>query len=208
MYNLAVFAENRVDVLHAFIRAHPLGTLITNGPHGPEATHLPFFLDAPSGLLRCHMARANPQWRQLQSSERVLVTFVGPERYITPNWYPAKREHAKVVPTWNYVAVHAAGVARSFEDAASLLRHLNELTDFQEAPFAERWSVADAPPEFIEGMAKAIVGIEISVDRLEGKWKVSQNRSTADQQGVVAGLETLDSHASHEMANLVRDRGR
>jgi len=206
MYNLPVFAETRVDVLHAFIRAHPLGTLITHGPQGPEATHLPFFLDAPSGLLRCHMARANPQWRQLQSGDRVLVTFLGANHYISPNWYPTKREHGKVVPTWNYVAVHAAGIARSFEDAPSLLRHLNELTDFQETRFKDRWSVADAPPEYIEGMTKAIVGIEISVDRLEGKWKVNQNRSTADQEGVMIGLEALDSHDSHEMANLMRDR--
>jgi transcriptional regulator len=206
MYNPAGFAETSVDVLHAFIRANPLGTLVTNGPDGPEATHLPLFLDATAGLLRCHMARANPQWRGLQSGGRALVTFVGADHYITPNWYPAKRAHGKVVPTWNYVAIHAAGAACLFEDTPSLLRHLNELTDSQEIVFSERWSVGDAPPEYVEGLTKAIVGVEISVDRLEGKWKVSQNRSAEDQQGVIAGLETLGSCASKNMANLIRDR--
>jgi transcriptional regulator len=204
MFTPAFFAETRVDLLHAFIRTHPLGTLIANGLDGPEATHLPFFLDAPAGSLRCHMARANPLWRQLQSGARVLVTFLGPDHYITPNWYAAKQEHGKVVPTWNYVAIHAAGQARLFEDAPSLLRHLNELTGSREIGSPEPWSVADAPAEYVAGLAKAIVGVEISVDRLEGKWKVSQNRSDADQQGVIAGLEALGSHSSQEMANLIR----
>jgi transcriptional regulator len=206
MYTPAPFAETRVDVLHAFIRARPLGTLVTNGPDGPEATHLPVFLDASAGLLRCHMARANPQWRRLDSGGRVLVIFSGAGHYATPTWYPATREHGKVVPTWNYVAVHAAGGARLIEDTPSLLRHLHELTDSQEAAFEERWSVADAPPEYIEGLTKMIVGIEIAVDRIEGKWKVSQNRSVADQQGVIAGLDAVGSYSSQEMANLMRDR--
>jgi transcriptional regulator len=195
-----------LDVLHEFIQAHPLGTLITNGPDGPEATHLPVFLDAAAGMLRCHMARANPQWRRLESGGRVLVIFPSGDHYITPTWYPATREHGKVVPTWNYVAIHVAGVARLFEDTASLLRHLNELTDSQEAAFRERWSVANAPPEYIEGLTKAIVGVEIAMDRIEGKWKVSQNRSAVDQQGVIAGLDAVGSYASQEMANLMRDR--
>jgi transcriptional regulator len=206
MYNPAHFAETRVDVLHAFIRAHPLGTLVTSGPEGPEATHLPVYLDTSTQRLRCHMARANPQWRRLQSGARVLVIFTGPDHYVTPNWYPSKREHGKVVPTWNYVAVHAAGDARLFEDTPSLLRHLNELTDSHEAGFAEPWSVADAPPEYVESMTKSIVGVEITVDRIEGKWKINQNRSEVDQQGVIEGLDALDSHDSREMADLMRDR--
>ena len=205
MYNPASFAETRLDVLHAFIRDHPLGTLVTNGPDGPEATHLPLVLDAPAGLLRCHMARANPQWRRLEYGARVLVIFAGADHYITPNWYPSKREEGKVVPTWNYTAVHAAGAARLFEDTTSLIRHLGELTDSQEADFAEPWSVADAPPDYVEGMTKAIVGVEIAVDRIEGKWKLSQNRSTVDQEGAIAGLEAVGSNASLEMANLMRD---
>lgn len=206
MYNPAFFAETRPDLLHAFLRAHPLGVLVTNGPDGPEATHLPFFLDARAGLLRCHMARANPQWRALESDGRVLVIFAGADHYITPNWYPSKREHGKVVPTWNYVAVHVAGTARLFEDTLSLLRHLNELTDFEEAGFPEPWSVADAPPDYVAGMAKAIVGVEIAVERMEGKWKMNQNRSEADRQGVIAALDALGSHASEEMADLMRAR--
>jgi transcriptional regulator len=206
MYNPVHFREVRPDVLHAFIRAHPLGTLVTSGP---EASHLPVFLDAntgDAGRLRCHMARSNPQWRQLVPGGRVLMIFTGASHYITPNWYPGKREHGKVVPTWNYVAVHVSGSARVFEDSPSLLQHLHELTDFNEAGFAERWSVADAPPDFVEGMARAIVGVEITVDRMEGKWKVSQNRSAEDQQGVIAGLEGLGSPASQAMADLMRDR--
>jgi len=206
MYNPAAFAETRVDVLHAFIRAHPFGTLITNGPDGPEATHLPFFWDAEAGLLRCHMARANPHNRLLQDGARVLAVFTGPQHYITPSWYVSKGEHGKVVPTWNYTAVHASGSARLLEDAPSLLRHLHELTDSQEGGLVDPWSVADAPAAYIEGLAKAIVGIEIAVDRLEGKWKLNQNRSTADRDSVIAGLEALDSHASREMARLMRDR--
>ena len=206
MYNPVHFVETRVDVLHNFIRAHPLGSLVTNGPDGPEATHLPFFLDAEAGLLRCHMARANPHWRRLESGGRVLVIFAGPGHYITPGWYPSTREHGKVVPTWNYVAVHATGGACLFDDTASLLRHVTELTDLHEAGFPEPWSVTGAPADYIEGLTKAIVGVEITVDRMEGKWKASQNRSAADRRGAIEGLDALGSHASCEMANLMRDR--
>jgi transcriptional regulator len=204
MYSPPAFREVREEVLHSFIRAHPLGTLVTNGADGPEATHLPFFLDDSAGLLRCHMARANPQWKQLESGGRVLVVFTGADHYVSPGWYPEKREHGKVVPTWNYAAVHVSGTARLFDDHPSLLRHLHELTDFEEAAFEEPWSVADAPREFIEGMARAVVGIEIKADRIEGKWKLGQNRSAADQLGVAAGLESLDSRAATEMAALIR----
>jgi transcriptional regulator len=205
MYNPAHFAETRVDVLYAFVAAHPLATLVTNGDAVPEATQLPVFADPAAGLLRCHMARANPQWRALESGKRALVMFSGTDHYITPGWYGSKREHGKVVPTWNYAAVHASGTARLIADAPALLRHLHELTDFHEAGREEPWSVADAPSEYIEGMMKAIVGIEITVERLEGKWKASQNRPAADQLGVIAGLEALGSHESREMARLVRE---
>ena len=206
MYNPVHFREVRPEELHAFIRAHPLGTLVTTGPDGPEASHLPVFLDADAGRLRCHMARSNQQWRQLVSGGRVLMIFTGPGHYITPNWYPEKRKHGKVVPTWNYVAVHVSGSARVFEDSPSLFSHLHELTNFNEASFAEPWSVADAPAEYVEGMTRAIVGVEIIVDRMEGKWKVSQNRSEEDKQGAIAGLNGLDSDAAQEMADLIRDR--
>jgi len=203
MYSPAAFVETRAELLHAFMRAHPLGILVTNGP---EATHLPLYLDASGQFLRCHMARANPQWRQLESGGQALAIFNGPDHYVTPNWYPSKREQGKVVPTWNYVAVHVTGKAQLFEDTVSLLRHLNELTDSHEAGFAEPWSVADAPAEYVEGLTRAIVGVEITIGRIEGKCKVNQNRSVQDQDGVIAGLDALGSHASLEMANLMRDR--
>jgi transcriptional regulator len=206
MYTPLHFQETREDVLHAFIRAHPLGTLITGGPDGPQASHLPVFLDAQAGRLRCHMARANPQWRAIASGGRALVIFTGPEHYVTPSWYPEKRKHGRVVPTWNYTAVHVTGTASLFEDSPSLLRHLNELTDFNEAGLEQRWSVADAPAEFIEGMTRAIVGVEIAIERMEGKWKISQNRSAGDQQGVINGLDRLESPAGQEMAGLIRKR--
>jgi len=206
MYNPVHFREERENVLHAFIRAHPLGALVTSGPDGPEASHLPMFLDADAGRMRCHMARSNPQWRQLSNSGAALVIFSSAGHYITPNWYPEKRKHGKVVPTWNYVAVHVTGAAHLFEDSPSLLRHLHELTDFHEAGFAKRWSVADAPSEYVENMTKAIVGVEIAMERIEGKWKVNQNRSAEDRQGVMAGLDGLDSDAGQEMAALMRDR--
>lgn len=204
MYSPPAFREVREDVLHSFIRAHPLGTLVTNGADGPEATHVPFFLDASAGLLRCHLARGNPQWKLLESGGRVLVIFNGADHYISPSWYPEKREHGKVVPTWNYAAVHVSGTASLFEDQASLLRHLHELSDSREAAFEKPWSVSDAPKEFIEGMARAIVGVEIRADRIEGKWKLGQNRSATDQLGVAVGLESLGSPAAHEMANLIQ----
>jgi transcriptional regulator len=206
MYNPAAFAETRPDTLHAFMRANPLGVLVTASADGPTATHLPLFLDPSGQLLRCHMARANPQWRELETGGRALAIFTGPDHYVTPNWYPSKREHGKVVPTWNYAAVHATGNARLFDDTVSLLRHLNELTDTHEAGFTEPWAVADAPADYVEGLTRAIVGVEISIDRLEGKWKVNQNRSVQDQEGVIAGLDALRSHASLEMASLMRDR--
>ena len=184
---------------------------MTVRPRGEKPLELTAKQTAVLALLRAagkpvESKQLTQQARCGQGPLEALVIFTGPDAYITPEWYRTKVETGRVVPTWNYVAVHAAGVARSFEDAPSLLRHLNELTDFQETPLPDPWSVADAPPEYIEGMTKAIVGIEISVDRLEGKWKVNQNRSTADQEGVMIGLEALDSHASHEMANLIRDR--
>ncbi|MGH9584986.1 MAG: FMN-binding negative transcriptional regulator [Bryobacteraceae bacterium] len=207
MYNPSHFAENRLDVLHNFIRQHPLSVLVTCGPGGLEATHVPMVLHpkiGSQGALRCHLARANSQWKTIDSQTPVLAIFSGPEHYITPSWYAAKKEHGRVVPTWNYVAVHASGGARLFEEEAELFEHLNELTSQSEAPFEKPWAVEDAPQEFVKAMAKAIVGIEIFIDRLEGKWKANQNRSHADRQGVIEGLESLQSPRSLEMAEIVR----
>jgi transcriptional regulator len=209
MYNPEPFAESRIEVLHAFIRQHPLAALVSNDSNGLEATHVPMFLDPqadPPGVLRCHLARANPQWRMLESSPSVLAIFRGAQHYITPSWYVSKKEHGKVVPTWNYVAVHVWGRARLFEEQAGLLRHLKELTDRNESAFAQPWSVDDAPKDYINALSTAIIGVEISIERIEGKWKASQNRPAADRQGVVEGLETLGSPQSLEMATIVRSR--
>jgi transcriptional regulator len=209
MYNPAAFAETRIEVLHTFIRQHPLAALITHDSGQLEATHAPMIFDPqpePHGSLRCHLARANPQSQMLASSPSVLAIFRGAQHYITPSWYASKKQHGKVVPTWNYVAVHVWGRARLFQEQASLLRHLKELTDRHESAFTPPWSVDDAPKEYIEALSTAIIGVEISIERIEGKWKASQNRPPADRQGVIEGLEALGSPQSLEMAEIVRSR--
>ncbi|HEX7363207.1 MAG TPA: FMN-binding negative transcriptional regulator [Bryobacteraceae bacterium] len=209
MYTPAHFAETRLDVLHQFIRQHPLAALVTSGPDGLEATHVPMVLHpeiGPRGVLRCHVARANPQWKSIGPQRPALVIFSGPEHYITPSWYAAKKEHGRVVPTWNYAAVHVSGQAKLFEEENALLEHLNALTKQSEAPFENPWAVSDAPPEYVQAMAKAIVGIEMTIERLEGKWKASQNRPRADRPGIIAGLEELHTPQSLEMAEMVKLR--
>ncbi len=209
MYTPASFAEDRIEVLHAFIRQHPLAALVSGASESLEASHVPMVLDTEAEgqtVLRCHLARANPHWQSLASSSSVLVIFNGAEHYITPSWYAAKKEHGKVVPTWNYVAVHVWGRVRLFEEQAELLRHLKKLTDQNESSFAKPWSVDDAPPDFVSAHIKAIVGVEISIDRIEGKWKASQNRSVADRRGVIEGLEDLDTPGSLEMAAVLTRR--
>jgi transcriptional regulator len=210
MYNPAPFAEDRIDILHDLIRRHPLAALVTSGINGPEATHVPVVLHpgiGPHGVLRCHVARANAHWKSMETAGAVLAILQGPQHYITPSWYPSKQEHGKVVPTWNYLAVHVRGRAKLFEEQAVLIEHLRELTAQNEAPFDQPWSVSDAPADYIGALSKAIVGIEISIDSMEGKWKVSQNRPEADRRGVTEGLTLIHSPASLEMAELVRQRG-
>lgn len=187
MYAPAPFREERLPVLHEFIRDHGFASLITSGPDGIQASHVPLILDQ-SGALWGHLARANPQWRDLTAADEVLAIFQGPQAYISPSWYPAKQEHGRVVPTWDYLAVHAYGRPRVFEDAASLRSLLETLTDQHESKRPEPWKVSDAPAEYIEAAARAIVGFELTVTRIEGVWKMSQNRSRADQAGTVAGL--------------------
>lgn len=210
MYNPAPFPEQRIEVLHAFIREHPLAAIVSHGENGLEAAHVPVVLHpdiGPRGALRCHLARLNNQWKTIQSSPSILAIFQGPHHYITPSWYPSKKEHGKAVPTWNYVAVHVRGQARTFEDRDELIAHVTALTDQNEQGFEVPWSVSDAPRDYIEAMAKAIVGIEISIESIEGKWKASQNRPVADRSGVVDGLKALGSPESLEMAQIVRERG-
>lgn len=211
MYTPHVFAEDRIDELQAFMREHPLAAIVTGGPNGPEATHVPVVLHpelGTNGVLRCHVARASGQWKTLQSGCSVLAIFQGPEHYISPSWYPSKQEHGRVVPTWNYVAVHVRGRARAYEDTGWLLEHLRALTDQNESVFEQPWSVDDAPAEYIASLANTIVGIEIAIEAIEGKWKVSQNRPGSDREGVVAGLRDIGSPKSVEMAKLVGERNR
>lgn len=210
MYNPSHFVEDRIEVLYSFIRQNPLATIVTCGENGPEATHAPVVLHAetPGALLRCHFARVNGHWEKFQSSPAALAIFHGPDHYITPSWYPSKQEHGKVVPTWNYVAVHVKGRAKIFDDPTKLLSHLRALTDQNEHPRETPWSVDDAPRQYIEALAKAVVGIEIAIDSVEGKWKVSQNRPAIDRQGVIEGLRGIHSPESAEMARLVEERSR
>jgi transcriptional regulator len=191
MYVPAHFAEDRKDVLHAAMRAAGLATLVTLTADGLIASHVPLLLvsDAgPNGTLVGHLARANPQATAAPIGE-ALVIYTGPDAYITPSWYATKREHGRVVPTWNYVAIHAYGTLEVFDDAARLHALVSRLTDHKETPRAAPWAVTDAPARFIDGQLKGIVGFALPIARLQGKWKMSQNRPPEDRAGVVAGLE-------------------
>jgi transcriptional regulator len=208
MYQPPHFREDDLDTHHALIRAHPLGLLITVGAGSIVANAVPFLIDrdgTPFGTLRAHVARANPQWQEIGAGAEALVVFQGAESYITPSWYRTKAETGKVVPTWNYAVVQARGTARAVEDAAWLRAQIEALTAQQEGRRAEPWHVADAPEPFVAAQVRAIVGIEIPVRAIEGKWKVSQNRPEADRDGVARGLtgEGLDA----EMAELVTRYG-
>ncbi len=206
MYLPSHFEETRVEVLHELIRRHSLGALITSGADGLNANHVPFVVDphpAPFGTLRAHVARANPVWRDFSREVEPLVIFQGPQAYITPSWYQTKRETGKVVPTYNYIVVHAHGAMRIFDDAEWLRKFVGGLTDRFEASRAQPWAMTDAPEEFIAAQLRAIVGIEIPIARLIGKWKTSQNRPEMDQKGVVAGLRESADAVAQAMAVAV-----
>jgi transcriptional regulator len=206
MYQPPAFREDRIEVQHALIRKHPLGLLITAGPAGLLANLFPFLIDADGaakGTLRLHMARANPQWHEFDSIEECLVVFQGPQDYVTPSWYATKRETGKVVPTWNYATVHAWGRPRVMNDDGWLRRQIEDLTRSREAQRSAPWAVGDAPEDFVAMQMRAIVGVEIPVSRIEGKWKMSQNRPEADRAGVIAGFREMGGEA---IATLVAER--
>ncbi|MER9249689.1 FMN-binding negative transcriptional regulator [Mesorhizobium sp. M0590] len=211
MYQPPHFQETRPDVLHGLIRAHPLGLLVSNGVEGPVANAIPFLLDAdvpPNGRLRAHLAKANPQWRLLADNPlaRVLVVFQGADAYVTPSWYETKRETGKVVPTWNYAIVQVRGIVTVIEDQDWLAEQISDLTMSQEGSRSAPWAVTDAPAPFIQSQIKGIVGLEIEITEISGKWKVSQNRPAADRVGVAEGLES-ETADSADMVRLVRSYG-
>jgi transcriptional regulator len=208
MYLPKHFEQPDTDAVAQLLAAHPLATLAWPTAAGPEAERLPLLWDrspgdGAHGTLRGHVARANPVWREA-AGQPVLAVFRGPQAYVTPSWYPSKAANAKVVPTWNYAVVHLRGRLHAVEDAPWLRALVGRLTDTHEASFAHRWQVSDAPEDYIAQMLRAIVGIEIVVEAVQGKWKMSQNRSAADRAGVAAGLESITSDASRDAAAMVR----
>ncbi|MCA0057713.1 MULTISPECIES: FMN-binding negative transcriptional regulator [unclassified Mesorhizobium] len=211
MYQPPHFQETRPEVLHGLIRAHPLGLLVSSGPEGPVADAIPFLIDAdvgPNGRLRAHLAKANPQWRLIADNpaSTVLIVFQGSDAYVTPSWYETKRETGKVVPTWNYAIVQVRGIAKVIDDQDWLARQIADLTASQEGTREAPWAVTDAPAPFIQSQIKGIIGLEIDIAEIHGKWKVSQNRPVADRAGVAHGLESETANSS-DMVNLVRSYG-
>jgi transcriptional regulator len=209
VYIPASNAEHRPEVLLDYIDAHPFGALVTVSSDGIVATHLPLVLDrtrGAHGTLEGHVARASPHHQEVPATAESLVMFTGPDAYVTPSWYPAKAEHGRVVPTWNYVAVHVYGVLRWVDDPAFLRRHLEALTERHERGRATPWAVSDAPEGYIAQLARAIVGFELAITRIEGKWKMSQNRSAADIDGVVRGLADSPAAGDRAVAAIVEER--
>jgi transcriptional regulator len=206
MYTPVYHAFNDIEKMRAHIAAHPLGAWVCHAHGQLIANHIPFVLDAKHGShgrLLAHVSRANSVWRELIGGAPSVVMFMGPSAYITPSWYPGKRQHGKVVPTWNYVTVHAHGMARAMEDTCWILDVLNRLTDTQESQRTEPWKVSDAPSAYIDKMLRAVVGIEITIDRVEGRLKVSQDEDEQDRRGTVEALQHSTDASTQVLASLV-----
>jgi transcriptional regulator len=207
MYLPKAFEETRTEALHELIRERPFGTLVVATEGGLNVDHLPFLVDgtvSPLGVLRGHVARANPVWRTKPREIDAVAVFQGPQRYITPAWYPTKHETARVVPTWNYVAVHAHGALSFVEDREWLRDHVTRLSEHHEAGRKMPWRVSDAPDDFVSKLLEAIVGVELTIGRLEGKWKLGQNRSERDRQGMIDGLLAEGDEASLALASSMK----
>jgi transcriptional regulator len=204
------FAETDTATLHNLVRTHPLATWVVQHQGELLVNHVPLLIDAERGehgTLLGHVARANPVWLALADGATSVAVFHGPQAYVSPNWYPSKHANGKAVPTWNYITAHAHGVPRVIDDPARLLDIVTRLTQAHEAAQAQAWQVSDAPPDYVASMLKAIVGIEIPVQRWVGKWKLSQNRPAADQQGVAAGLQGQGGEAASQLARLMNAGG-
>ena len=209
MYQPEHFRIAETNALHEVMRAHPLAQLVTAGPGGLMANPVPFIThgdEGEHGVLRAHLARPNLQWREIEAGAEVLVIFQGHEGYVTPSWYASKREHGKVVPTWNYVIVQVRGRAIVRPDAEWLRTQVGAMTDTHEAGRSHPWAVGDAPESYIDMQLRAIVGLEIEIRDIRGKWKVSQNRPIPDREGVAAGLGSSAQEDERLMAGLVRER--
>jgi transcriptional regulator len=204
MFLPPLFAEARIEVMHDLIRHHPFGTLVTYGENGLNATQIPFFVIPGTGgfgSLKGHLSKGNPHWREMETCSECLVIFQGPHGYVSPSWYPSKTATHEVVPTWNYATVHAWGRPVITQDAQIKRDLVSGLTDHLESSRAAPWQVTDAPDNFIQKQLNGIVGLEISVTRMEGKWKMSQNRNPEDHAGVLSGLvNTDDPHANPVLA--------
>lgn len=195
MYLPASFREDRLDVMQDLIRSYPLGSLITHGEQGLNASPVPFMIypeESEQGILRAHMAKSNPHWKALGNVSECLIIFMGEQGYINPSWYQSKQTTHKVVPTWNYATVHVWGKPEIVEDGAWLQRQLNDLTNSHEQNRPQPWAMHDAPEDYIDAQMKAIIGIQIPITRIEGKWKMSQNRMEEDQLGVITGMQKTD----------------
>jgi transcriptional regulator len=209
MYVPAHFGEDRVPTLHAAIREIGFGMLVTLGDDGLSASHVPMLIDTepgPFGTLSGHLARPNPQWRTVKYDTAALAVFLGPNAYISPSWYETKKQSGKVVPTWNYVAIHARGRLRFFDNRESLRHIVTRLTEKYEQSRAEPWQVTDAPADYVDAMLKAIIGFELTIEQLDGKWKMSQNQPIENRAGVVEGLtqEGDDALAALVAATMAR----
>jgi transcriptional regulator len=205
MYQPDHYRVEDVAQMHVLMRARPLAALVSCGSSGLYASHLPTVLkdDGAFGVIEYHLARANPHWKDLAEGNEALMIFQGPEGYITPNWYPSKALHGKVVPTWNYAVVHAYGRPEVMKDKDWLHRHVTELTAQQERSEAKPWMLSDAPASYIDVMLRGIVGFRFAVTRLQGKWKMSQNRDVQDRDGVAKGLGRRGGGDDLEMAEIV-----
>ena len=208
MYVPPHFVEDDKAALHQAIRETRLATLVTLGSEGMEASHVPILLDEGEGTygaIRGHLARANPQWRRASAETPALAMFLGPDAYVSPNWYATKRETGKVVPTWNYLAIHAYGRVEFFEDAERLRAIVTSLTQRHEGRREKPWAVSDAPEDYIRAQLRGIIGFRLPIDRLEGKWKLSQNRPETDRRGVIEALEGEGGALESAVAQRMKD---